>query len=127
MTRFKGGPAEGHVLTLQRSPYYLRVVRVHGSTKVDALDQLDDTPRHDETVWVYRLIARHGTAFIDKRDAQGRRTGHRAEMATYELLDPQPQGQHLRDIEAWQAWTNGPGRKLAKEHHEKKNPTNHQV
>lgn len=67
IVHFLDGPPEivAASLTLQRTPEYLRVV-VAPDGKVDALDQLDDTPREGETIYAYRRLgtAPSGEAFV---------------------------------------------------------------
>jgi hypothetical protein len=90
-------------LTLKRVPRFLRFV-VTGTdwTTLDALDQLDDTPREGEHV-----IA------AEKRDESsvhldgyknGRRCGWWERTATYEPVPDPPPQDVLRDTAKWQAW-----------------------
>jgi hypothetical protein len=53
------GPAEGRSFNAQRAPLFLRVVRDQNG-KWDVLDQLDDQPAGDETIFIYRKVAGTG-------------------------------------------------------------------
>lgn len=55
MTRFEDGPAAGVNLSLRRAPMFLRVVQNNQTGEWDALDQLDDTPEKNETIFVYKV------------------------------------------------------------------------
>lgn len=104
MITFKQGPADGKTLSLQRVPVYLRVV-VDGAGNIDALDQLDDTPRPGETIYVYKILNHAGTVHIDRRDPKtGRRVGEWMQMATYQLMEEQPTQEQARDTATWQNW-----------------------
>ncbi len=101
MTTFTGGPAEGHILMLRRAPQYLRVVVAPGN-KVDALDQLDDTPAAEERIHVYELQEFRGSVHITRspRSQSGNYVA-----ATYRHLEPQPAESEVRETEAWRDWT----------------------
>lgn len=104
MITFQQGPADGKTLCLQRVPVYLRVV-VDKSGNIDALDQLDDTPRAGETIHVYKLLNHAGTVHIDRRDPKtGKRFGEWMQMAYYQLMEVQPTQEQARDTAAWQSW-----------------------
>lgn len=102
-TTFEDGPASGATLSLARSPVLLRVV-IDRAGRVDALDQLDDTPRAGESVHVYILTQKPGVCFLDFRDANGRRRGERRETGTYRLASMQPDDDVLRDTTRWREW-----------------------
>lgn len=102
MTSFIDGPAKDQVLTLKRTPIFLRVVDDCGTW--DALDQLDDTPTLTETLHAYRLKKDMGHVFVDGTDKRGRRTGYSARIASYEYVQPQPDQQTMRNPAQWQAW-----------------------
>jgi hypothetical protein len=107
--RFEDGPAAGKALSLIRVPYFLRVV-IDGQGEVDALDQLIDEVRPDETGYVYYLVDRDYSAIVCSRGAGG---GCRADHgATYRLYESQPPDEVLRDNERWQAWACEEGPKL---------------
>jgi hypothetical protein len=102
MTSFQDGPAQGQVLELRRSPVFLRVV-TNGVGGWDALDQLDDKPSEDETIYVYELVGEPGRAHINA----GRRAGgcRWVSIATYKLLEgEQPSDGVVRDAGAWRSW-----------------------
>lgn len=104
MITFKQGPADGKSLNLQRVPIYLRVV-VDDAGAIDALDQIDDSPRPSETVYAYKLLEHRGTAHIDGRDPKtGKRYGKWIQIASYQLCEDQPTPEESRDTTAWQSW-----------------------
>lgn len=103
MIRLTDGPAAGVQLHLNRTPILLRVVEGPGG-KFDALDQLDDVPADDEKIYVYRITAPPGVAFLDYHDKAGRRCGKRLLTATYAALPDQPEDAQVRTTAAWQAW-----------------------
>lgn len=98
MTTFQDGPAHDAKLMLRRSPYFLRVT--FDGAKYDALDQLDDVARPEETIHLYRITARPGWCHI--RAAKG--AGGFYSMGNYEFVSPQPGDAILRDNEAWVKW-----------------------
>lgn len=105
MTNFKDGPAEGVTLMLQRAPKYLRVCYNKFAKKEDnawdALDQLDDEPKRQEKLFVYRLIVSRGHVHI--RACRPARSGF-YEMADYGIVKEQPDDATMRDKHAWQKW-----------------------
>lgn len=104
MTKFVNGPAHGATLMLKRAPLYLRVV-IDALGKIDALDQLADTPTRDETLACYKATQRGGAIHINSRGKQGQRTGGFFTMAEYAFVDPQPSDAEMRTTAAWHAWT----------------------
>lgn len=112
MSKFLNGPAAGQFLSLGRSPYFLRAVRVPGG-KWDALDQLDDTPAPNEEIHVYRIASEPMTAHVDGRDPKtGKRFGRWMSIADYLLHDEQPDDRTARDKAAWQAWCADQAKKI---------------
>jgi hypothetical protein len=104
MTRFEDGPAKGQVLTLRRAAIFLRVVRDENGAW-DALDQLDDTAKPDETLFAYQCVGNIGSAFIDGKDpVTGRRMGYRAMIASYRFVPDQPTDAEMRSTFGWQKW-----------------------
>lgn len=99
MTRFLDGPAQGHMLSLARSPMFLRVV-INDRGEVDALDQRDDAVAANETAYVYRLDEEYGVGFACTRGKGCKRIA----MAAYSLHVTQPNQDVLRDNQTWQAW-----------------------
>jgi hypothetical protein len=99
-----GGPADGVALVLKRAPLFLRVVYSEAKDDFDALDQLDDTPKSNETIYVYRRRAGAATyAFIDWHDGRGRK-GARCAIAEYQFIEQQPGDAHTRGTNAWRRW-----------------------
>jgi len=96
------GPAAGHY-SIRRAPHFLRAVRFE--TVQDVLDQLNDTPRLGETVYVYELDT--SEPWFDPESF---------ERATLAIICPPPgargtyrhradvDGETLRETEAWRAW-----------------------
>lgn len=97
MTTFQDGPAKGEVLSLHRSPMFLRVVECLGVW--DALDQLEDAPRREETIYAYRLANEPSRMFV--RMARGCQSVPRAE---YRLCEHQPADEVMRDRDKWREW-----------------------
>jgi len=100
--RFLDGPAKGSCLSLQRAPLFLRVVVDQDGT-VDALDQLDDTPRPTEVIHVYHLASEPARVHVCR--AGGR--GGMGITADYRLYEVQPTDDQARDPEKWPAWCQG--------------------
>lgn len=100
MITFFDGPARESRLSLRRTPALLRVV-IDQAGVVDALDQLDDTPKPSETIHVYRLIPESlARAFVCSR---GRGCRHE-NTAQYRLHESQPADEDARDTDKWQTW-----------------------
>ena len=106
MTNFLDGPAAGVVLALSRAPRYLRVV--HNPVEShrdgwDALDQLSDCPKSNETVYAYRMVGDYGSVHLDYTE-KGKRKGKTLTTAEYEFIAEQPSQNILRDTTQWQTW-----------------------
>lgn len=102
MTRFLDGPAAGiPPLYLKRAPKYLRVVRSAAGTW-DALDQLTDTPKSDETIIAYVMVS--GPTWVHVR--RDRRHGGSGffQGGEYRVVDPQPADEVMRSTSSWRAW-----------------------
>jgi hypothetical protein len=103
MTRFLDGPAKGTTLFLRRAPVYLRAVQsADGSTHAgawDALDQLDDEPRSDERIVVYRLDGEPTWCHINRRGGGGIYRG-----GSYRVVVPQPADEAVRSNIHWRQW-----------------------
>lgn len=97
------GPARGNHFTIGRAPILLRIT-YSAARLFDVLDQLDDTPRQDEVVWVYRMTGAGGPCFVDYSGPGGRRCGECVSSCTYAILPEQPEDGTLRDNQAWRAW-----------------------
>jgi len=101
MTTFHGGPAQGKPLMLRRCPTFLRVVIADG--KVDALDQIEDTPSSNETVHVYHR--QPGAMMNAVHLNTGRKPGGGWFCrADYKLNDTQPSDNEARDSVLWRQW-----------------------
>ena len=105
MTRFEQGPAHGKFVSIKRLPMFLRVT-IDAAGKVDALDQLDDEPRADEKLFVYRMIpGSESHCFVDGRDPKtGKRWGRQESGARYRFVESQPDDETLRDKAKWGDW-----------------------
>lgn len=102
MIRFLDGPAAGQVLELNRVPLLLRVVCDRATKAWDALDQLTDTPKPSEAIFVYLRSDPVNRIHIK---ADRRAGGCRwVWVADYVHLPDQPTDAELRDTAAWQAW-----------------------
>jgi len=98
MTTFQDGPAKGQHLMLRRCARFLRVVEANG--KWDALDQLHDEPRPEETLYAYEIVGEPGMMHLNA----GRGRGGCYPIATYRLVANQPTDADMRTTEAWHAW-----------------------
>lgn len=96
MSRFLDGPAEGQSLLLRRAPKLLRVVRSDAGD-LDALDQLADTPKVDETITVYERVTAPSTVHIKMRCGW-------YQIAEYRQTSRQPDDATARSTAAWRAW-----------------------
>lgn len=102
MIRFLDGPAAGQVLELRRVPLLLRVVRDCQTGEWDALDQLDDTPKPTEVIYLYLRSGTPQRIHVKAaRTAGGSRSLWHGE---YLHLPEQPLIDVLRDNAKWQAW-----------------------
>lgn len=108
---FSGGPADGRELWLQRAPLFLRVVvdrdkplKRNGrppAAAIDALDLLDDEPRSNEDIHVYRCAWSTPPVRICGRG----RGCHTSVSAAYHHLDEiDDEGLDLRITDQWQEW-----------------------
>lgn len=103
MTRFTDGPAQGKTLLLARAPLFLRAV-ISSEVTIDALDRIDDQPRANERIVVYRRIGKPGSSHVLSTDRRGRRQGSWYSAATYALHCNQPDDSTVRNAESWQQW-----------------------
>jgi hypothetical protein len=91
------GPCKGTYMC-KRAPIFLRAVKdKDGNT--DVLDLREDTPRENETIYVYRL---QGDPYVIHINLGGGRGGWYA-GGGYQHL-PEVNGELLRDNVAWQKW-----------------------
>lgn len=102
------GPAAGARLPLRRCPAYLRVVIDRRTGKIDALDQLDDTPRAGEAVYVYQgdpatLFALRGDIIVCVRGEHGGLAAAATAKGEYHHL-ADVDGEQLRGTATWRAW-----------------------
>ena len=94
------GPCKGTFM-VKRAPVFLRAVikkELDGSGETDVLDQPEDTPAADESVFVYQRFGGTGWVHIDGKGIHGTYV-----IATYKLM-PEADGQALRDNDKWQVW-----------------------
>lgn len=102
LCRFVGGPAEGQALQLERAPILLRVTRDRTGAW-DALDQLTDTPRPDEQIFVYRTDGEPSGWVHIARDR--RAGGHfMGRLQAYRIFDAAPPQAAVRELASWQSW-----------------------
>lgn len=99
MSRFIDGPAKGVFLSIQRAPFFLRVVNSGGDW--DALDQLDDQPKPDEEITVYMRVS--VPALIHVHLANPRR-GYWMQSADYRVLPEQPLRDAVDQTDRWRQW-----------------------
>ena len=99
-TRFGDGPAMNHVLELERSPLYLRVVEDEDGG-IDALDALEDEATPGEKIYAYRRDGEPSYGFSCSRGKGCKKFS----MVTYNLHTEQPTDDEARDVEKWKAWT----------------------
>ena len=98
MTIFNGGPANGRVLMLKRSPLYLRVTQ--DGRSFDALDQLDDAPKPGEKVFAYARVGAFGMMHVNSRKS----CGGFFTFASYSFIEAQPIADALVEQEKWRQW-----------------------
>lgn len=89
MTRFQDGPATGQTLMLHRAARFLRVTKsiISGVDKWDALDQPEDQPKPNETLFAYEIVDKPIMCHVK-----------------YKFVNPQPTDADMRTEEAWDAW-----------------------
>ena len=98
MTKFEDGPAKGQTLMLQRAPIFLRVVETDG--KWDALDQVNDTPKHNEKIFAYLITERPGRCHL----YFGGGRGGWYMIARYRVVAEQPTEAVMKSTTDWRAW-----------------------
>lgn len=99
MTRFTDGPAKGQVLMLKRAARFLRVVQSSAGTW-DALDQPDDSPAPDETLYAYTIVGQPLMCHINR----GSKGSGFYPAADYRLCEIQPSDPEMRSIKLWGEW-----------------------
>lgn len=97
MTTFKDGPAKGQKLNLSRTPIFLRVTHDKTTGKWDALNQLEDTAKPEETILVYRATSNRPMGI--SCGGSGCRL-----MMQYAIYWNQPADEILRDNKQWVDW-----------------------
>ncbi len=104
-TRFEDGPATPVMLELKRSPKFLRVVfsASRPGNGWDALAAVDDRPRHDDLIYAYVRVADRGSYYTDQA-GKGRRKEGPFRMATYRIVEHQPDAATMHDNDDWQEW-----------------------
>lgn len=102
MTKFLDGPAAARSLMLRRAPMFLRVT--DDGEKIDALDQLEDTPRANETLYCYVMSEYRGGIHLLIR-GKNRAAGGFYMSADYTFVIPQPPDEEMRTNHRWRAWT----------------------
>lgn len=95
MTTFKDGPAQGQRLRLHRAPIYLRVTHDAKTGKWDALNELEDTARPNETLYCYKHTGVRGFACGGRNSSL---------LAEYALNPVQPSQEIMRSNDAWSNW-----------------------
>lgn len=98
MIHLHDGPLAGKSLLLRRAPVFLRVTQA--GENVDGLDQLDDAPRAEESIHVYRRRGSAGVCHIHRR---GGGSGFYA-AGNYFHHHTQPDDATARDADAWRDW-----------------------
>ena len=100
MITFIDGPAKGVELSCRRAPVMLRVVQ-SSRGNWDALDQASDSPRSQETIFVYILANKPEIYFI--RSHKPTLSGAWAKAA-YRVWIPQPNDSRVRVNNDWRRW-----------------------
>jgi hypothetical protein len=113
MTRFLDGPAAGVNLMLRRSPLFLRVT--DDGQDLDALDQIDDTPRPNERLYAYVMQQYLGAMHLLVRGKDAAKRGGFFTRADYRYLEMQPDDADMRSNSRWHDWTEA-NRALIPEH-----------
>lgn len=104
MIEILDGPAAGRTFAVRRAPLLVRLVQERallGDGGWDVLDQIDDYPKLDENVHVYRREpSTWGIVCI--------RPGGRYEMGKYRhVWLPHGLRETLRQNETWRSWATG--------------------
>jgi hypothetical protein len=104
MLTLKDGPVAGTYL-VKRAPLFLRAVIDARTNEKDVLDQLEDTPKESEDVFVYE---RQGEAGVVHLLMSPRSKSGWYALAEYKLRD-EIDGRLVRSNESWRAWVVGQG------------------
>lgn len=97
MLKLVDGPCEGTYMC-KRAPVFLRAVKDKGGP-TDVLDLIGDTPKANESVYVYQLEGEPGIVHLNFGGGKG---GFYA-LGTYRYL-PDVDGEKLRHNAVWQKW-----------------------
>jgi hypothetical protein len=100
--KFLDGPAKDVILQLHRAPLILRVVR-DKQGQWDALDQLGDSPKPGEVVYLYRAVTVPRSMHLSMAD---RKKSGWFYSADYRYLDDQPAKIHTWSNWEWDKWCN---------------------
>lgn len=104
MIRLLDGPAAGQTLLLHRAPLLLRVTCWAGVW--DALDQIEDAPKENERIYVYRRRGPATAVHIKMARQRGQvRSGSGwYQAAEYLEVNPAPGDEEVRSNPRWQSW-----------------------
>lgn len=97
MLNLLDGPCEG-VYYCKRAPVFLRAVINQETDWKDCLDQVEDTPKDLEIIYVYKLEGEPGWIHIHGSKIHGFYAS-----GNYHFM-PELDGEKLRDNLAWQEW-----------------------
>jgi len=90
-------------LNLERTPLYLRfTVKGADFKTLDALDQLDDAARPEETIIPAKWLHSETVHLDGVRD--GKRFGEWHKTAEYETVECELSQEQLRDNQQWREW-----------------------
>ena len=105
MIELLDGPAKGNYL-VKRSPMWLRAVVNTKTNEMDLLDQIDDEPKKNEAVFIYRLQGEAGYMHVYARGKGGKSTSGFYATGQYKFIiaNPEIDTKALRDNLAWQVW-----------------------
>jgi hypothetical protein len=107
---FFDGPTKGVRLNLKSAPVYLRVV-INKNGVVDALDQKEDTPESDESIYAYRMVdGTNITTFL----CGGKNGCCINKSALYKIVKDQPCDEVMRNLGMWIDWVEEKERDLTK-------------
>jgi hypothetical protein len=99
MLTLNDGPCKGTFM-VKRAPVFLRAV-IDGKGETDVLDQVEDMPKKDEKIYVYKRVGLENMCHI--------KMVKRSESGWYALADywqiKDVDGEQFRDNSQWQMWT----------------------
>ena len=98
MLTLNDGPCKGTFM-VKRAPVFLRAV-IDGKGETDVLDQVEDMPKKNEKIYVYKRVGLENMCHI--------KMVKRSESGWYALADywymPEVDGEQFRDNGEWQQW-----------------------